>query len=94
MPYLIGNQNYYAVNQFLMRQQHWYLYSDRVWVQHIDMRDQCTLFAYETIEVGDCKERYPFICEIGKIFLFSLCSQIMFSALTIDLFPWYECRII
>lgn len=64
MPYIIGN-NYFVLHDFIRRQQHWYMYSEKVWVQHIDRINQCTLFAYQTIEVSDCEQRNPFICEIG-----------------------------
>ena len=67
MPYLIGNLNYVSLYEFLRNQQQWYLYSDRIWVQHIDKINQCTMFAYQTIEIGNCDDRRPFICEIGKI---------------------------
>ncbi|CAG9761945.1 unnamed protein product [Ceutorhynchus assimilis] len=64
MPYLIGNINYMPVYDFLSRQYQWYMYSDRVWVQHIDKINECTIFAYQTVEVDDCNRRSPFICEI------------------------------
>lgn len=66
MPYLIGNINYLPVYEFLRRQYQWYLYSDRVWVQHIDQINKCTIFAFQTVEIDDCNRRSPFICEIGK----------------------------
>ncbi|XP_060532359.1 protein bark beetle isoform X2 [Cylas formicarius] len=64
MPYLVGNINYMALYDFLRRQYQWHLYSDRVWVQHIDRINECTIFAYQTVEVDDCERRSPFICEI------------------------------
>ncbi|XP_050298201.1 protein bark beetle isoform X2 [Anthonomus grandis grandis] len=64
MPYLMGNINYLPVYEFLRRQYQWYLYSDRVWIQHIDNINQCTIFAYQTVEIDDCNRRSPFICEI------------------------------
>lgn len=66
MPYLIGNVNYFALYEFLRTQQQWYMYSERVWVQHIDRINQCTLFVYQNIEVDDCEQLHPFICEIGE----------------------------
>ncbi|XP_025830817.1 protein bark beetle [Agrilus planipennis] len=70
MPFLIGNVNYLQLFNFLRHQQQWYLYSDRVWVQHIDMVNQCTMFSYQTVEVTDCTRRQPFICEIDpKVFI-------------------------
>nr|XP_022906031.1 protein bark beetle isoform X1 [Onthophagus taurus] len=76
MPYLIGNTNYYILYDFLRKQQQWFLYSDKVWVQHIDRINQCTQFAYHTIELGDCFERNPFICEIDpKVFIQPLVWQ-------------------
>lgn len=65
MPYLLSNLNYFTLYEFIRKQQQWYLYSDRVWVQHIDRINECTLFAYQTIEVDNCEQRNPFICEIG-----------------------------
>lgn len=67
MPYIIGNLNYVTLYDFLRKQQQWYLYSDKVWVQHIDRINSCTTFAYQTTEVDNCEIRNPFICEIGKI---------------------------
>ncbi|KAJ8937251.1 hypothetical protein NQ318_005565 [Aromia moschata] len=64
VPYLLGNINYLPVYDFLRRQHEWYLYSDKVWVQHIDRINECTIFAYQTVEVEDCNRRSPFICEI------------------------------
>ncbi|XP_048517043.1 protein bark beetle isoform X2 [Dendroctonus ponderosae] len=64
MPYLIGNINYLPVYEFLQRQYQWFLYSDRVWVQHIDQINKCTIFAFQTVEIDDCNRRSPFICEI------------------------------
>lgn len=65
MPYLIGNVNYYILYDFLRKQQQWYPYSERVWVQHIDRINQCTSFLYQSIEIDDCDQLHPFICEIG-----------------------------
>lgn len=66
MPYLLGNLNYIDLYDFLKSQQQWFLYNDRVWVQHIDKIDECTMFAYQRVEVDNCDQRSPFICEIGK----------------------------
>jgi hypothetical protein len=66
MPYLLGNLNYVNLYEFIRSQQQWYLYSDRVWVQHIDRIDECTIFAYQKVETDNCQQRNPFICEIGK----------------------------
>lgn len=41
------------------------MYSERVWVQHIDRINQCTSFLYQTLEIDDCSQLHPFICEIG-----------------------------
>lgn len=65
MPYLIGNINYESLYNFLIQQQQWYLYSDRVWVQHIDQINQCTTFVYQNVEIDDCNQKSAFICEIG-----------------------------
>ncbi|XP_072396976.1 protein bark beetle isoform X1 [Diabrotica undecimpunctata] len=64
MPYLLGNINYLPLFDFLRRQNEWYLYSDKVWVQHIDRINECTIFAYQTVEIENCERRSPFICEI------------------------------
>ncbi|KAF7287908.1 hypothetical protein GWI33_000255 [Rhynchophorus ferrugineus] len=64
MPYLMGNINYGPMFTFLSRQYQWYLYSDRVWVQHIDRINRCTIFAYQSVEIDDCNRRSPFVCEI------------------------------
>lgn len=74
MPYIIGTHNYPLVSEFLRRQEQWYLYTGRVWVQHIDMINQCTQFVFDSVERGDCEEKLPFICEIGKQ-KFSIFSQ-------------------
>ncbi|KAF5304533.1 hypothetical protein FQA39_LY09584 [Lamprigera yunnana] len=64
IPYLVGNVNYMDLYSFLRSQQQWYLFSDRIWVQHIDHINQCTMFAYQDVEIEDCERRLPFICEI------------------------------
>ncbi|KAJ8986059.1 hypothetical protein NQ317_003352 [Molorchus minor] len=64
VPYLLGNINYLPIYDFLRRQDEWYLYSEKVWVQHIDRINECTIFAYQSVEVEDCNRRSPFICEI------------------------------
>ncbi|XP_044255606.1 protein bark beetle isoform X2 [Tribolium madens] len=64
MPYLLGNLNYIDLYEFLRSQQQWFLYNDRVWVQHIDKINECTMFAYQRVEVDNCDQRNPFICEI------------------------------
>lgn len=75
MPYLIGNINYMDVYQFLKKQHQWYLFTDRVWVQHIDRINECTTFAYQSIEIDDCNIRSPFICEIGNKYLLSILKK-------------------
>lgn len=72
MPYILGNINYYVIYEFLRRQDEWYKFSDKVWVQHIDRINECTMFAYQTVEVTDCMRRSSFICEIGKLLDFLL----------------------
>lgn len=62
MPYIIGN--YLQLYQFLRSQQDTYQFYDRVWVQHLDKVNQCTVFSYQTIEVDECDHLSPFICEI------------------------------
>lgn len=66
VPYILGNINYYNIYEFLRRQDEWYKFSDKVWVQHIDRINECTMFAYQAVEVTDCMRRSPFICEIGR----------------------------
>ncbi|KAG8238181.1 hypothetical protein J437_LFUL014057 [Ladona fulva] len=61
MPYVMSN--YAAVYQFLKEQQDQFSYYDKVWVQHIDMINRCTVFAYQSIKEDDCVQLYPFICE-------------------------------
>ncbi|XP_054261454.1 protein bark beetle-like isoform X2 [Macrosteles quadrilineatus] len=62
MPYVMGNSK--EIFNFLRRQQEKYNFYDRVWVQHIDRINQCTVFVYQTIEVGNCNALYPFVCEM------------------------------
>ncbi|XP_049867990.1 protein bark beetle isoform X2 [Pectinophora gossypiella] len=62
MPYVSGN--YAALYQFIQRQNEWFQYGDRVWVNHIDYVTQCTSFAFSTVEITDCNQKNPFICEI------------------------------
>lgn len=83
MPYLIGNVNYYILYDFLRKQQQWYPYSERVWVQHIDRINQCTSFLYQSIEIDDCDQLHPFICEIGG---FTLDIVFMFNYIWPSLF--------
>ncbi|CAH1173589.1 unnamed protein product [Phaedon cochleariae] len=64
VPYLLGNINYLPLYEFLRKQDQWFLYSDKVWVQHIDRINECTAFAYQSVEVQDCQRLNPFICEI------------------------------
>lgn len=64
VPYLLGNINYLPIYDFLRRQDEWFLYSDKVWVQHIDRINECTIFAYQSVEIEDCNRKSPFICEI------------------------------
>ncbi|CAG9858649.1 unnamed protein product [Phyllotreta striolata] len=64
MPYMLGNLNYLPIYDFLRRQDEWYLYSDKVWIQHIDHINECTIFAYQSVEIEDCNRKSPFICEI------------------------------
>ncbi|KAK9870170.1 hypothetical protein WA026_006260 [Henosepilachna vigintioctopunctata] len=64
MPYILGNVHYHPLFEFIKKQSLWYLYSQRVWVQHIDKINECTMFAYQTIDVADCNLKNPFICEI------------------------------
>ncbi|XP_052754555.1 protein bark beetle isoform X2 [Galleria mellonella] len=38
--------------------------ADRVWVNHIDYVSRCTSFASSSVDVTDCNQKNPFICEI------------------------------
>ncbi|XP_067009482.2 protein bark beetle [Anabrus simplex] len=62
VPYVMSN--YLHLYQFLRLQQQFYHFYDRVWVQHIDMINQCTVFAFQTVEVDHCLRLNPFLCEI------------------------------
>ncbi|XP_060803589.1 protein bark beetle [Amyelois transitella] len=62
MPYVSGN--YAALYEFIQRQNEWYRYGDRVWVNHIDYVTQCTSFAFSSIDITDCRQKNAFICEI------------------------------
>ncbi|XP_072938867.1 protein bark beetle isoform X2 [Epargyreus clarus] len=62
MPYVSGN--YAALYEFLQRQNQWFQFGDRVWVNHIDYVTQCTSFAFTSIEISDCNQKNAFICEI------------------------------
>lgn len=64
MPYVSGN--YPALYQFIQKQNQWYQYGDRVWVNHIDYVTQCTSFAFSSVDITDCNQKNAFICEIGK----------------------------
>ncbi|XP_076766657.1 C-type lectin domain-containing protein bark beetle [Xylocopa sonorina] len=62
MPFIMGD--YLELWQFLRKQQVRFDYSDRAWVQQLDRVDQCTTFTYQTIEIDNCAQPSPFICEI------------------------------
>ncbi|XP_045494665.1 protein bark beetle isoform X1 [Colias croceus] len=62
MPYVSGN--YEALYEFIQRQNQWFQYGDRVWVNHIDYVTQCTSFAFSSVEISDCNQKNAFICEI------------------------------
>lgn len=64
MPYVSGN--YAALYEFIQRQNQWFQYGDRVWVNHIDYVTQCTSFAFSSVDVTDCNQKNSFICEIGE----------------------------
>jgi len=64
MPYVMSN--YFALYQFLKSQQQYYMYYDRVWVQHLGKINKCTAFTYQTIEEDHCDQLLPFLCEMGK----------------------------
>nr|CAD7425800.1 unnamed protein product [Timema monikensis] len=62
MPYVMSN--YLTLYHFLRKQQQGFQYYDRVWVQHLDLINRCTVFAYQTVEVDHCLRLNPFLCEI------------------------------
>ncbi|XP_045480313.1 protein bark beetle isoform X1 [Harmonia axyridis] len=64
MPFILGNIHYLPLYNFIKKQSQWNIYSERVWVQHIDKINECTMFAYQTIDVADCDLKNSFICEI------------------------------
>ncbi|KAG8274927.1 hypothetical protein J6590_097180 [Homalodisca vitripennis] len=72
MPYVMGNS--LEIFNFLRRQQQKYNFYDRVWVQHIDRINQCTVFVYQTIEVDHCLRLNPFLCEMDPKVHISLLS--------------------
>lgn len=63
MPYVMSN--YVQLYHFLQRQQQGFQLRHHVWVQNIDRINQCTAFAYQTVEVDHCERLNPFICEMG-----------------------------
>lgn len=64
MPYVMSN--YVQLYHFLQRQQQGFQLRHHVWVQNIDRINQCTAFAYQTVEVDHCERLNPFICEMGR----------------------------
>lgn len=64
MPYV--SNNYAALYEFIQRQNQWFQYGDRVWVNHIDYVTQCTSFSFSSVDITDCNQKNAFICEIGK----------------------------
>ncbi|XP_046962256.1 protein bark beetle [Vanessa cardui] len=62
MPYVSGD--YEALYEFIHRQNQWFQYGDRVWVNHIDYVSQCTSFAFTAVEITDCRQKNAFICEM------------------------------
>jgi hypothetical protein len=64
MPYVMSD--YLSLYIFLRNQQYNYHYYDRVWVQHIDMINRCTVFTYQRVEADNCQRLSPFLCEIGE----------------------------
>ncbi|XP_034245120.1 protein bark beetle isoform X3 [Thrips palmi] len=62
MPYVMSN--YVQLYHFLQRQQQGFQLRHHVWVQNIDRINQCTAFAYQTVEVDHCERLNPFVCEM------------------------------
>ncbi|KAL0880639.1 hypothetical protein ABMA27_001864 [Loxostege sticticalis] len=62
MPYV--SNNYAALYEFIQRQNQWFQYGDRVWVNHIDYVTQCTSFSFSSVDITDCNQKNAFICEI------------------------------
>ena len=76
MPFIYGN--YRELYDFLRKQSEGYVVSDRVWVQQIDLLNQCTTFTYKKIEIDNCEQKSAFVCEIGESFfilLFLKCEK-------------------
>lgn len=67
MPYVMGNHQ--ELYRFLRKQQENFNFYDRVWVQHIDKINQCTVFVFQTIEIDHCQRLNPFVCEMGMYYL-------------------------
>lgn len=62
MPYVMGNHA--ELYRFLRKQQENFNFYDRVWVQHIDKINQCTVFVFQSIEIDHCQRLNPFVCEM------------------------------
>ncbi|XP_070163334.1 protein bark beetle [Polyergus mexicanus] len=62
MPFIMGD--YLELWKFAHKQQERFDYLERVWVQQLERVDQCTVFTYQTIEIDNCAQPNPFICEI------------------------------
>lgn len=58
--------NFLELYKFLKKQEETYQFYHRVWVQHIDKINQCTVFTFQKIEIDNCNRLSPFICEMGK----------------------------
>lgn len=72
MPFI--SSSYLELYHFLRSQQEQYLYHERVWVQHIDRINQCTVFTFQRIDLDICEELNPFICEIDPKVVISFLS--------------------
>lgn len=62
MPYVMGN--HFALYHFLRKQQEKFNFYDRVWLQHIDKINECTVFVFQRIETDHCQRLNPFLCEM------------------------------
>ncbi|GBO98348.1 Protein bark beetle [Eumeta japonica] len=72
LPYVGGS--YGDLYEFIRKQNHWYQYGERVWVNHIDYVSRCTSFALNAIDITDCRQKNSFICEIDPKVMIDILS--------------------
>ena len=65
MPYLQRNTG--QLIAFIRSQQPFYSWRlDRVWMQHLDIVQECSYFVQRTVVTGPCDQHLPFLCEMGR----------------------------